>query len=329
MRILVTGSSGQIGTNLALRCVERGHEVTGVDCRANGWTNAFRCELRDLEKPVGGMDPAADFAGFGQERPDIVVHLAAHAKVHELVQDPRRALANVSMAHLVLEYCRRLSVPIVFASSREVYGDLHCSSARESDADFSGAASAYAAGKIAVESMVYAYSRCYGLPYLVFRLSNVYGRFDNDLDRMERVVPLFIRRIADDQSITVFGAGKVLDFTHVDDCIDGIVSGIERLGDGRVRNQTINLASGEGHSLLQLAAWVGDCLGKQPRIVLAQPQAGEVIRYVANLEKARALLDFAPKIALRDGVSRAVAWGQALAHPAPRRAPDRPGIIGR
>jgi hypothetical protein len=120
----------------------------------------------------------------------------------------------------------------------------------ECDADFTAAASPYSAGKLAAEAMVAAYSRCYGTDYLIFRLSNVYGRYDNDLERLERVVPLFINQISRDHPVTVFGANKVVDFTHVDDCVDGLLLGIERLFDGRIRNETINLASGCGNTML-------------------------------------------------------------------------------
>jgi UDP-glucuronate 4-epimerase len=160
----------------------------------------------------------------------------------------------------------------------------------------------------------YAYARCYDLPYIVFRLSNVYGRYDNDLRRMERVIPLFISKIRNEEAITVFGAEKVIDFTHVDDCVDGIVSGMDRLIDGRVRNQTFNLAFGEGHSLLKMVEYLGDALVREPQVILALPRVGEITRYVANLEKARALLDFSPKVPLRDGVRRAVAWSQEWSH---------------
>jgi UDP-glucose 4-epimerase len=297
MRILITGSSGQIGTNLALRCLEAGHEVIGIDCRANEWTNAFVTTLQDLSIP----------GTIRWEQPDVVVHLAAHPKVNELVLEPRRALENITMTHNVLEYCRLRTIPIIFTSSREVYGDVYRLTTVESDADFGLSASPYSASKIAGESMVYSYARCYGLPYIVFRLSNVYGRYDNDLHRMQRVVPLFIRNISQDEPVTVFGVEKVLDFTHVDDCIDGIACGIEELLAGRVRNETINLASGRGHTLLEMAEYVGTAVGKMPRVIAARPLAGEIIRYVANLGKAESLLGFSPKITLREGIRSAVA----------------------
>src|SRR5207248_2781638 len=113
-------------------------------------------------------------------------------------------------------------------------------STEETSADFAFTESTYSASKIAGEALIYSYARCYGLPYIVFRFSNVYGRYDSDIERMERVIPLFIRRIARDEPITIYGPEKVLDFTYVDDCVDGIVRGIEALASGRVSNQTIN-----------------------------------------------------------------------------------------
>src|SRR5206468_9905596 len=109
------------------------------------------------------------------------------------------------------------------------------------------------ASKVAGEAFVYSYARCYGLHYLVFRFSNVYGRYDNDIERMERVIPLFIRSMSAGLPVTVYGREKTLDFTYVDDCVDGIVAGIERLLAGRVVNQTINLAYGAGNTLVHMA----------------------------------------------------------------------------
>jgi nucleoside-diphosphate-sugar epimerase len=308
VRLIVTGSSGQIGTNFALRCVAQGHTVLGVDLRANEWTDAFPTVLADLREPIAiaGTSRAGPDTAWGQ--PDTIVHFAGHAKVHALVRTPRRAFENIAMTQNALELCRALDVPFVFASSREVYGDVHREPAREEEAPLDPAASAYAASKIAGETMVHAYARSYGLRHLIFRLSNVYGRYDDDLERMERVVPLFIHRIGDGQPVTVFGADKVIDFTYVDDCIDGILAGVERLVAGSVRNETINLSGGGGHSLLAMVEHVGRALGQEPRVIVAPKRSGEVTHYVADLGRARALLDFAPKIGLEEGIARAVAW---------------------
>src|SRR6478609_9512652 len=204
MRVLITGSSGQIGSNLGLRLLADGHEVFGIDKRQNTWTNAFPTWLQDL----AGHYPAFQGGIGGVEYPevDLVVHLAAHAKVHQLVREPHRALENAIMTFNVLEYARGLGLPLVFSSTREVYGDVHrFEEYAEEAADFAYTESPYSASKITSEAFIYSYARCYGLKYLVFRFSNVYGRYDSDLARMVRVLPLFIHTILRDEPVTVFG----------------------------------------------------------------------------------------------------------------------------
>lgn len=317
MRILITGSSGQIGTNLALRLISEGHYVFGVDKRVNTWTDRFQYLLQDLSS----VYPADERGIGGVEYPqvDLVVHLAAHAKVHELVRLPHRAMQNITMTYNVLEYCRLAGLPIVFSSSREVYGDIHRyiedeadrpETMGESTAHFAYTESPYSASKIAGEALIYSYARCYGLKYIVFRFSNVYGRYDNDIERMERVIPLFIRRIQADQPITIFGENKVLDFTYVDDCVLGIASGIKALHEGRVENHTINLAYGSGNTLVKMANLIADALEKEARITIAPSQLGEVTHYIADITKARQLLGYDPKVPLEEGIPRAVAWNK-------------------
>jgi UDP-glucose 4-epimerase len=308
MRILVTGSSGQIGTNLALRLKRDGHEVFGVDKRLNPWTDAFPTLLQDL----AGHYPA--FAGGigGVEYPavDAVVHLAAHAKVHQLVRQPHRALENAIMTFNVLEYARALGLPFVFSSTREVYGDVHrFEEYAEEAADFAYTESPYSASKITSEAFIYSYARCYGLDYLVFRFSNVYGRFDNDLWRMERVLPLFMHQLSRNEPITIYGGDeKVLDFTFVDDCVDGIAHGVYALADRRVTNKTINLAYGEGNTLVHAAELIASELGVDPTITMAPSLVGEVTHYVADVTKARELLGWEPATPLDAGIPRSVAW---------------------
>ncbi len=333
MRVLVTGSSGQIGTNLALRLQQDGHSVFGVDKRQNTWTDEFPYLLQDL----AGHYPA--FAGGigGVEYPevDLVVHLAAHAKVHQLVRQPHRALENAIMTFNVLEYCRAAELPLVFSSTREVYGDVHrFEGYGESTADFAYTESPYSASKITSEAFIYSYARCYGLKYLVFRFSNVYGRYDNDLHRMERVLPLFIHQMLRGEPITVFGGDdKVLDFTYIDDCIEGIVRGVEGLGTGKVENETINLAYGEGNTLVRAAELIAMALEVEAQISFAPSLLGEVTHYVADIRKARDLLGWEPATALAQGVPSSVAWFREwrAAHPEEDRAivaENQPGDDG-
>src|SRR5204863_4296040 len=114
------------------------------------------------EKGIGGVE---------YPEVDLVVHLAAHAKVHELVRQPHRAMENITMTYNVLEYCRLAHRPIVFSSSREVYGDIHRyiedeslrpQSMGESTGHFAYTETPYSASKVASEACIDSYSSWYG-----------------------------------------------------------------------------------------------------------------------------------------------------------------------
>jgi UDP-glucose 4-epimerase len=126
---------------------------------------------------------------------------------------------------------------------------------------------------------------------------------------MQRVLPLFIHQMSRGEPITVFGGeDKVLDFTYIDDCVDGIASGIERLHAGRVANETINLAYGQGNTLVHVAERIAAELGVEPDMTIAPSLLGEVTHYVADLTRARELLGYDPQVPLDEGIARAVAW---------------------
>jgi nucleoside-diphosphate-sugar epimerase len=305
MRILITGSSGQIGTGVGLGLLARGDEVHGLDCRANTWTDKIPTTQCDLCKcSPGELSAKGAF--------DLVLHLAAHAKVFELVEHPERAMENVQVAFNVLEYCRRTQTPIVFGSSREVYGDIHRHVTEESQADFVVAESPYSASKVAGEAFIYSYAQCYDLPYLVFRFSNVYGRYDCDAERMERVIPLFIKAIAEDRPIVVYGRNKILDFTYLDDCVDGVIRGIDALAGGKLNREIINLAYGQGATLHDLVNLIGLALRKTPEAAYQPSRPGEVTRYVADIAKARKLLGYEPQTPLTGGIPLAVEWQRRI-----------------
>lgn len=311
MNILITGSSGQIGTNLGLQLLEQGHTVLGIDKRPNTWTHKIPMKHLDLTTDCGARLIEL-ISGY---EISLIVHLAAHAKVFELVREPSRALENVVMTFHAAEAARQTDIPIIFASSREVYGDIHRHMTKESYADFVVAESPYSASKISGEAFIYSYAQCYGMPYIVFRFSNVYGRFDNDIERMERVMPLFIQRISNDEPIVIFGKEKVLDFTYVDDCVQGIMLGIEKLHSGEVKNQTFNLAYGEGNSLETLATLIAKAVGKTPDITYKPTQSGEVTRYIADISHAKKLLGYCPKTSFSEGIIKAVEWGREFTPP--------------
>ncbi len=308
MRVILTGASGLIGTSLALRLLDEGHEVFGIDKDPNPWTDRVPVHIEDL-RGRDGVDSKDGEVGAAWGRGDVVVHFAARAKVHESVERPANALENSLITFNTLEYCRRTGTPIIFGSSREAYGEQQQFPVPEDAARIEGAASPYAASKLADEALIRAYHRCYGLDFIIFRFSNVYGRYD-DLARNGRFVPLLCDRIPRGEPVTVFGAEKTYDFTYIDDAIQGVMLGIQKLvhEPASVSGHAINLGYGEGTTLLRAAELIAHAAGVEPKITVGEKRTGEIGRYVADLTKARTLLGYTPQFPSERGLPLAFQW---------------------
>ncbi|HKI99058.1 MAG TPA: NAD-dependent epimerase/dehydratase family protein [bacterium] len=304
-KVLVTGSSGTIGTRLCERLMaETDCTVAGIDRRPNAWNPAVQAVtvVADLLDPAAFAELPTDF--------DVVIHLAANARVHDVVVDPDQARDNILTIYNVLEFCRRNAIPrVMFASSREVYGNADGLVHAEQPVHLDTCESPYAASKMAGEALVTSYQRCYGLDFVNIRFSNVYGMYDDS----NRVVPLFIRLTKQGQDLTVFGKDKLLDFTYIDDAVHGVMQVLERFE--RARNQVYNLAFGAGTTILEVAETLRDRLGAKTQIHLGDVRAGEVVQYVADITKAREMLQYAPQVPFKEGIERTVQWYEAHLYP--------------
>lgn len=296
LSILVTGSSGTIGTELTERLLASDHQVYPVDTVPNRWsaevekhtTHLDLCDVQSLEELPSDID--------------LVVHLAANARVHALVQNPGGAKENIDMTFNVLEYAREVGANIVFGSSREVYGNNGKIIYSEEDTYVDECESPYTASKIAGESLIKSYENCYDIEACTLRFSNVYGRYDAS----NRVIPLFIAQASAGQDLTVFGEEKVLDFTYLDDCVDGIRQVIENFD--KVKGTTFNIASGKGASLVELAELLTESLDTDSQVHVEPSRTGEVTRYVADTSKAQKILDYEPTYSFAEGIMETVDW---------------------
>jgi len=220
-----------------------------------------------------------------------------------LVEHPDRARDNFLTTFNALELARTLHIPrFLFASSREGYGNIDAKTLTEDLVRVENCESPYTASKIGGEAMVEAYTRCYGIDHLTFRFSNVYGMYDDSV----RVVPLFIRVARKNEPLTIFGKEKCLDFTYIDDAVAGILLALDRFPEGK--NDTYNIACGEGTTILHLADRIKGLLKSSSPLEIGKPRTGEVIRYVADISKARKVLGFDPKVPFEEGIEKAVEW---------------------
>ncbi len=298
MKILVTGASGTIGTRLCETLLQSGHEVLGVDIKKNEWQPSIDAltTVADVtkENALKDIDPTGIEA---------VVHLAAYARVHDLVLNPDRALDNMSMLFRTLEWARKNNVPrFVFASSRECYGNIKVEKYTEDQVRVENCESPYTASKIAGEALVESYRRCYGMKTTIIRFSNVYGMYDLS----DRVVPLFFRTARANEPITVFGDKKFLDFTYIDDAVQGVKLILEK--PEVAAGQTFNLAFSQGTKLLTLAEVMIELIGSKSTISVTQPRVGEIFHYVADITKAKTLLGYDPQTSFDEGIRKSVEW---------------------
>lgn len=296
-KILVTGSSGMIGTALCEELVQREYRVTGADLRHNKWS-----EDVDRATLICDLRARSSFDMLPKDI-DMVIHLAANARVFYTVIEPALARDNFEMLFNVLEFSRLSNIRrSILASSREVYGDPDKVSLREDEVTLRDCRSPYAATKIAAEALLAAYHHSYGIASKVLRFSNVYGKYDDS----DRVIPLFIRQAWKGEDLTVFGKEKLLDFTYISDCISGIMKCIQRFDE--VRDNVFNIASGKGTTLLQLASRIQNAVGARGKITVKESRAGEATKFVADISRAKELLDYQPRVSLDTGIERTIRW---------------------
>ena len=306
MKILVTGSSGTIGTRLCERLLADGHDVVGADWEKCKWN-------KDVEKLRIDIDLRhADEYHKLPTDVELIIHLTANARVYELVENPDRAMDNFIDTFNMLEFARKSGIKkFMFASSRETYGNIHLPDGQkysEDKAHFMTCESPYTASKIGGEALCEAYKRCYGIEVIIWRFSNVYGMYDDSI----RVVPLFFRQAKANEPMKVFGKDKCLDFTYIDDCVQGIILGIEKWN--TAKNDTYNLAYGEGSTILRLAELMKELLGSSSPLEIGNARTGEVTHYIADISKAQKKLGYNPQTPFEEGVRKSVEWyrGNAL-----------------
>ncbi len=266
MRFVITGHKGLIGSVLLDRLQKQGHiPVLCVDIREG--------------ESIGVMDKIEGIQA------DICFHLAAFCKINQSIENPDAPfIHNVVGTYKVLEFCRKNKIPkIVCTSSSRV---------------LSKEKNTYTASKIYGEELVQAYAQCYKMEYVIIRPSTVYGPFN---DKTRRLVDLFIMNAIEGKELKVFGdENKTLDFTYIDDFIDGFVIAMQQ------KNQAFNIASGKSTRVIDVANMIIQWIGKGTKGFydkeIAQPQ--DVVLDISALQK----LGYEPKVGIEEGIKKTCEW---------------------
>lgn len=296
-KVLVTGSSGTIGTGLCEYFIKEKIEFVGIDRVKNRWNNDVdkKTIYTDLREPDFNHDLLNDVS--------FIVHLAANARVFNLVQNPQLAKDNFTTVFNISEFARMRNLKkIIFASSREVYGNTGRIIHNENESYVRHCESPYTATKIAGEALLHSYKQCYDIDSLILRFSNVFGRYDYS----DRVIPLFILKTLKNNDITIYGKGKLFDFTYVDDAISGIIASIEQFEKGK--NEVFNIATGKGNSLEEISELIKELTASKSIIKFKENRAGEVCQYIADIQKARAILGYKPRYEIDRALTKTFNW---------------------
>ncbi len=284
MKILVTGGAGFIGSHLVRRLVRegagsvavldsfhRGRAESLADCF--GEVSLMRADIRDstaTKEALRGVD--------------LVYHLAAQSSVLGAESDADYTFqTNVRGTYDLLRAARTSGVRrVVFTSSREVYGDSLQVPVPETAA--LRPKNLYGASKVAGEAYCSVFES-EGLETAVLRLANVYGPGDRD-----RVIPLFVERAIEGQPLVLYGGQQVLDFVW----IDTVVEALWKVGFGDWIRGPLNIGSGQGITISNLARRVVELAGSRSSLEILPSRQTEVTRFIADGTRARHALGLHP-----------------------------------
>jgi UDP-glucuronate 4-epimerase len=321
MHVVVTGAAGFIGSHTCERLSAAGHRVTGIDSfdgylypaavkRATAGELAGLANFRLVE---GDITDRHAVASVITGEVDVVCHLAALAGVRPSLVEPLRYLrTNIEGTGVIVERMRQVGLHrLVFASSSSVYGakpgaDLREVAAFREDDPCLTPASPYAATKRMSELQLSAYRDLFGLGVFALRFFTVYG----PRQRPDMAIHKFTTAIANGDPVTLFGDGTTRrDYTFVDDIVTGVVAAIERIQPGAF--ELINLGGTHTISLKELVETIERVVGRDAKIDWQPMQPGDVPVTYANIDRARALLGYAPTTRPDAGIAKYWAWRQS------------------
>jgi len=278
MQVLVTGGVGFVGSNLIEKLHQQEHEVISVDNYSTGKKeneHSF-CEYHNVDLQEHPLEYVK------MEKPDIIYHLAAKARILPSIQNPLHTMKNNvnSMIH-VLDYARSKNVPVVYAGSSSVVGDIY--------------SNPYTLSKFYGEELCKMYSEVYKTPISICRFYNVYGKYQLTEGAYCTLIGIFERLYNNNQPLTITGDGEQRrDFTHVDDIVDGLIrcgKGLTSSNDKLViMGKTFELGRGKNYSINEIA----DTFGDYPREYI-DVRPGEMRETLNTDTMAKDMLGWNPK----------------------------------
>jgi predicted glycosyltransferase/nucleoside-diphosphate-sugar epimerase len=312
MRCLVTGTAGFVGSHLAERLLDAGHEVIGVDCLVPYYsTDLKRRNMAPLLERDGFTFIEGDLVdielGPVVEGIDLVFHQAAQAGVRASwgAGFSPYIRHNVTATQRLLEaFTDRPLRAFIYASSSSVYGNSSLPMCEDACPQ---PLSPYGMSKLAGEHLCTLYHQNFGIPTVALRYFTVYG----PRQRPDMAINRFIAALLRDELITVYGGGgQSRDFTYVADIVTANLRAAECID--TVAGSIFNVGGGSRITVNALLSLLGELVGRTPRLQYEPAQRGDVEHTGADCSRVARALEFVPSYALRDGLAQQVAWQRGL-----------------
>jgi len=348
MKILVTGTAGFIGSHLAIKLLDRGDEVVGLDNINDYYDQSVKYGRLQRGGIISNLEDGKDIQYnklltsstnpkykfiklnledkenidklFEDEKFDTVINLAAQAGVRYSLTNPLAYVqSNIVGFVNLLEACRHNNIKnLSYASSSSVYG-LNEAQPFSTSSNVDHPMSLYAASKKSNELMAHTYSHLYNIPTTGLRFFTVYGPWG----RPDMALYLFTKAIIEDKPIDVFNYGEMQrDFTYIDDIVEGII----RVNDNPPKGnkewdgmnpdpstspapyKIYNIGNNNPVKLMDFIEALENKLGKKAKKNMLPIQAGDVPSTYANVEDLIADLDYKPQTPIQEGINNFVDW---------------------
>lgn len=305
---LVTGCAGFIASKVSELLLRRGDKIIGVDNLNDAYdVNLKKWRLEQLLEFDNFIFHKIDITNlsqleimFTQNTFDAIINLAARAGVRTSLNNPWVYIdTNVTGTLNLLELCKKYHIrKFILASTSSLYGETSLPFKEDKKTDYP--LSPYAASKKGAEALCYTYHYLYNIDISVLRYFTVYG----PAGRPDMSIFIFSKKINNDEIISVYGDGfQQRDFTYVDDIAQGTIAALKPLG-----YQIINLGSGYPVKLNYVINLIEENLNKKAKINYLPKHPADVPATWADINKAKELLLWKPKVKTEEGVKRAVDW---------------------
>ena len=309
---LVTGCAGFIGSHLTEKLLEQGHYVVGIDCL----TDYYKRNIKEnnMKNFIGHKNfvfvrkhiedlTSKDILFNNLKGTKAIFHLAAQAGVRGSWGDDFRyyTIHTFEATQRLLEVARKLNIDkFVYASSSSVYGDIGTYPTKEDSGEL-WPVSPYGVTKLASEKLCNLYHKAYNLPIINLRYFTVYGpRQRPDMGFMK-----FLDAIHNNRTIKIHGDGSATrDFTYVSDVVDATIAAASCKSDFEI----INIAGGSRVNLNEVMDVLRRVTDKEVKTENILEQLGDVKHTYADIETARSLLNYNPKVKLNEGLASQYKW---------------------